>query len=125
MAVPISPSDRRSQRADPLAIVRTIKLASLVLLGPAVAAAAVLLGLSLRKLAVELDAALPVPAAILAGTPWLGVLLAPPIAACGALGLLDRRRAWWWALLGSFAMAASVVGIAVLFATTMAAVYAG
>lgn len=123
MAVPGSPSDDRSQRTDPLAIVRTIKLASLVLLGPAVGAAAVLLGFSLRELAADLDAALPVPAALLAATPWLGLLLTPPIAACGVLGLLDRRRAWWWALLGSFAMAASVVGIAVLFATTMAAVY--
>jgi hypothetical protein len=124
MAVPaVSTPNPAAHRADPLAIVRTIKLASLVLLGVAIGAAAVLLGYSLRQLATEFDAALPVATTILATTPWLGALLALPITACGVLGLLDRRRAWWWALLGSFAMAVSVVGLAVLFATTMAAVY--
>lgn len=116
-------SGRSSPRPDPLSIVRTIKLASLVLLGPAVGAGGVLLGFSLRSLGAALDAELSAPATVLASTPWLGLLLAPPIAACGVLGLVDRRRAWWWALLGSLAMAASVVGIALLFATTMSAIY--
>jgi hypothetical protein len=125
MAQPTSPPVRVAPRTDPLAVVRTIKLASLVLLGAAIGAAAVLLGHSLRELATEFGLVLSVPTRILATTPWLGALLAPPICACGVLGLLDRRRAWWWALLGSLAMATSIVGLAVLFATTMAAVYGG
>jgi hypothetical protein len=106
--------------AEALRIVQKVKLASLLLIGPAIGGAAMLLAFSLRGLAAELDVELPVPAATLAATPWLGALLAPPIAACGVLGLLDRRRGWWWALLGSFAMAASVVGMALVFATTIA-----